>query len=141
MKKFLKRVVIRDDYMTRWHLIPRNKVCNVYLHRFCGSDHPVFHDHPWWSVSFLLRGCLFEQWRTAGGQYKDQRIPWLFPIFRRAELMHRLDVCKAPVWTLFVTGPVVRRWGFAGRDGRWVDHEVYLADEVRAAGLQEDAAE
>ena len=124
MKKFLKKIVIRDDYMTRWHLIPRNKHCNIYLHKFHGSDDAILHDHPWWSVSILLKGGLFEELRSISGRCVDRRIPWLWPVFRKAKLLHRLDVYNSPVWTLFITGPVVRRWGFSTPAG-WVDAGCY----------------
>lgn len=135
MKKFLKKVVIRDDYMTRWHLIPRNKYCNIYLHRFHSSDDAILHDHPWWSVSFLLKGCLWEELRAKSGRCFDRRIPWLWPVYRRAKMLHRLDVYDSPVWTLFITGPVSRRWGFSTPAG-WVDAGQHLSKPGRAAGLK-----
>ncbi|MBX8687810.1 hypothetical protein GO011_10265, partial [Mycobacterium sp. 20091114027_K0903767] len=43
-------------YLQRWYLIPRNRYCNIYLHRFIASDDPTCHDHPWWFASLLLHG-------------------------------------------------------------------------------------
>ena len=55
--------VIGEDYLSRWHIIPRNRFFNIYLHRFTGSDDDrALHCHPWASVSIKLRGVLFEHY-------------------------------------------------------------------------------
>jgi hypothetical protein len=42
-------------YMLRWWVWPRNRVCNLYLHRFLRSDDDrALHDHPWINVSIPL---------------------------------------------------------------------------------------
>lgn len=108
--------IIGERYLERWHLIPRNPFFNVYLHRFIGSDDDrALHDHPWWSVSILLRGSLAEVSRTDQPGYRTKRriIDRFRPVFRSAEYAHRLELLgDAPAWTLFLTGPVVREWGF-----------------------------
>ncbi len=122
-------VKIRGDYLHRWFLIPRNKYFNIYLHKFMESDEQNLHDHPWHSVSFLLKGKLLETYIPHGNRYVYRtREPKRFiPVFRHAELLHRLEVKDAPVWTLFITGPIIRRWGFWVR-GKWVDSTTYLGD-------------
>lgn len=101
-------VVIGTDYLWRWHLVPRNRFFNVYLHKFGRSDDDrALHDHPWYSVSFLLRGELLEHHLNG-----KRHVPLFRPVFRTAKFAHRLEVVKGPVWTLFVTGPKVRDWGF-----------------------------
>lgn len=128
IKKLLKPTrVIGTNYLHRWHLIPHNRFCNIYLHKFIGSDDDrALHDHPWASVSFLLKGELAE---VVIYQHDDphvvmckpleivQCVPWLRPVFRRATFAHRLVVIDGPVWTLFITGPKVREWGFLTKDG------------------------
>ncbi|MEN4464828.1 hypothetical protein VXE65_22690 [Mycolicibacterium conceptionense] len=47
-------------YLQRWYLIPRNPLCNIYLHRFVASDDPTCHDHPWWFASLILAGGYAE---------------------------------------------------------------------------------
>jgi len=45
-----------DPYMRRWWLLPRNRVLNVYLHHVRHDDDDrALHDHPWASLSILLR--------------------------------------------------------------------------------------
>lgn len=54
-----------------------------------------------------------------------KRRNFLSVVFRRPWTPHRLivDKSKAPVWTLFITGPVIRTWGFHMRDG-WIKHSL-----------------
>lgn len=101
--------VIGSSYLSRWHVIPRNPFFNIYLHRFIGSDDGrAMHDHPWWSLSLLLRGTLIELRKGKGS-----RLPrWMEPTLRRPSDAHRLVHIGKPAWTLFITGPVVRDWGF-----------------------------
>jgi len=100
---------IGDGYLLRWYLIRRTPVCNAYLHCFTGSDDDrALHDHPWPSASLCLSGRMIEV-------LPDEDFRWVEPgtvVFRRARHAHRLELVKGPVWTLFLTGPVVREWGF-----------------------------
>lgn len=101
-------IKIGDDYLWRWYVIPRNRFFNIYLHRFGRSDDDrALHDHPWYSVSFLLSGEMIEH--NFRGICTIRR--W-WPIVRSAKFAHRLELVKGPVWTLFITGPNIRSWGF-----------------------------
>ncbi len=107
--------VIGGDYLRRWWVIPRNRFFNIYLHNICRSDDDrALHDHPWWNVSILLSGSYVEH--TPAGEVVRRRgaIVW-----RPAEAAHRLELRDGPVWTLFITGPRRRHWGFWCGD-RWV---------------------
>ncbi len=131
-------VVIGDGYLERWYVIPRNRYFNIYLHKFTGSDDDrATHDHPWNSVSFLLKGKLREIYgvNLVPGMFGFWRdIPWLKPIYRSATFSHRLVVEEGPVWTLFITGPRIREWGFLCPNG-WV-HWKQFTDET---GLKKGA--
>ena len=122
-----------EPYLRRWHLIPRNRFCNVYLHHFVGSDDErATHDHRWWSLSFKLKGSLWEFYgpinRAPGAMTSCRFIPWLWPVVRSPEFSHRLVVpFGGSAWTLFLTGPAVREWGFNCADG-WKDHRAYDRD-------------
>jgi hypothetical protein len=136
---FNKRV-IGDRYLTRWHLVPRNRFFNIYLHRFVGDDDPVLHDHPWWSMSFLLKGMLVEKshaptWSRDFFQWK--RILWLLPVVRRPAFAHSLEVWGSPVWTLFLTGPVVRPWGFLCSSGWKLWSDVTGPNNERLGGCDD----
>lgn len=95
--------------MLRWYIIPRNRWFNIYLHKIVRSDDDrALHDHPWWSVSFLLSGEYTEISSSGMQVYSRGSV-----IFRRPEYRHRLVVNDDQhVWTLFLTGPKVREWGF-----------------------------
>lgn len=102
-----------EDYLRRWWVIPRNRFFNVYLHNFRRSDDDrALHDHPWWNVSILLSGAYTEHTIAAGGV--NRRIIYragdIKP--RGAKSAHRVELHAGPVWTLFITGPVLRAWGF-----------------------------
>jgi hypothetical protein len=115
--------------MDRMCIIPRNKLLNIYLHRFNGPDQDRdMHDHPWWSISFLLRGWIIEK------KNPDNPIVVNAPRFylRSPKLAHTIVdgswPDKKPI-TLFITGPATNDWGFYTKDG-WRQHEDYL-DERR----------
>ena len=114
-------------YLNRWHLIPRNKWFNVYLHQFVGPD-PGFHahDHPWWNMTIKLWGDYLEFDNRDRGGIGAQRIFSGRVIIRRAQCWHIIDRLESPTcWTLFITGPVVRDWGFWVGD-KWIKHTDYL---------------
>lgn len=103
--------VIGPRYLLRWYVIPRNPWLNVYLHQFLHDDEDrALHDHPWWFISVMLKGCYIEVVRdTAINRYAPSIA------FRRATHAHRVVLPKdgfgsIPCWTLVVTGRVVRDW-------------------------------
>lgn len=123
--------VIGTNYLMRWHLLPKNPIFNIYLHRYTGSDDArAMHDHPWWSVSIKLKGELIEVRPEC--QQECGTLPYLFPLpaldespvkrihVRSAEYTHRLILASPTAWTLFITGPRLRTWGFRCNNGNWV---------------------
>ncbi len=113
-------------YLRRWWLIPRNRFLNIYLHHIQRSDDDrALHDHPWWNCSILLRGAYNEITpESPRGQLRYEGDI----VFRRARAAHRLELDRhlipiefptpsvkladLPCWTLFITGPRIREWGF-----------------------------
>ncbi len=103
-----------NPYMLRWWLIPRNRFLNVYLHKFCRDDYDrALHDHPFLFVSVMLRGKYIEHYPgntiTRSAPSVALRPAWWQ---HRVELPKRLDGSDIPCWTLVVTGPRTRTWGF-----------------------------
>lgn len=119
-----------NPYLLRWHIIPKNNFFNIYLHKMLRDDDDrALHDHPWVNVSIILKEGYIEH---------QPRHLFLFPadprtiaierrpghiIFRRAKAAHRLELHKPgywekihydilPAWSLFITGPKIREWGF-----------------------------
>jgi len=102
-------------YLLRWYLIPRNRFCSIYLHKFLRDDDDrALHDHPWGFISLMLRGSYIEM--TSRGPI---RRGWLSLAFRPAEYRHRVVLWRRqgseemiPCWTLVITGAKKRTWGF-----------------------------
>ncbi len=120
--------IIGDDYIRRWWVIPRNKMCNVYLHEILNSDDDrAMHDHPWANTSLLIAGSYIEH--TPGGTFTRNAGD---VIERAADALHRLEVIPGQrVISLFMTGPTVREWGFACPKG-WVHWRDFV--DARDAG-------
>ena len=118
-----------DPYMRRWWVIPRNKRFNVYLHHIRHDDDDrALHDHPWWSVSFLLKGRVSEVHGDALRQ-THRTARWLWPHYRSSTFAHRLFLPEGSsgAWTLFITGPVIRDWGFHCPNG-WRPWRLFVDD-------------
>lgn len=146
------QVIKRDDgsvYLNRWHIIPRNRFVNLYLHQFLASDDDrALHDHPWAFLSWILKGQYFEHtpanWDPQETHVKLRK-RWSFA-YRPADWIHRIELdfdpeyCEhdvlshdgnnyhvvkypylvkheKPVWTLILTGPRKRAWGFHCESG------------------------
>ncbi len=116
---------IQDNYLLRWHIIPRNKWFNIYLHNIRHSDDDrALHDHPWYNISIILKGSYIEV--TPNGRFKRTQGSI---IFRKATGAHRLEInSNKSTWTLFITGPIIREWGFHCEKG-WVVHYEFLKAE------------
>lgn len=170
----------RRPYLTRWHLIPRNRWFNLYLHKFVhGDDERALHDHPWPSASLLLEGRYIEhtsEWFPVienkqlgaytmalsdlfspqdGRKYVDGSVTANSGLregmnrFDYTQEFHAGDFRKLPpthmhmielfgnntepCWTLFMTGSIVRRWGFDCKSG-WRDFREYLQDNPSRPG-------
>jgi hypothetical protein len=121
-----------DPYLRRWWLIPRNRWFNIYLHEIRhGDDDRAMHDHPWWNVSIILRGGYLEH--MPGGR-RAVRGPRSVT-FRLPTALHRLETIGGlTTWTLFITGPVVREWGFACPQGWRVWTEFVSARDAGEVG-------
>lgn len=118
-----------DPYLERWWLIPRNRWLNVYLHHFLRSDDDrALHDHPWINVSILLRGSYLEHQEGCVRRRNPWRpwAPWRL-IARLPTTAHRVELGPGPVWTLFLTGPRVRVWGFHCPHG-WIPWTEFVED-------------
>lgn len=110
-------------YLRRWWIIPRNRFFNIYLHHFLRSDDDrALHDHPWINCSILLSGSYREH--MPGDIIKLRKpwrpwLPWRLPM-RWPSSAHRVELIDGnSVWTLFITGPKIRTWGFHCQRG-WI---------------------
>lgn len=120
-------------YMLRWWRIPRNWAFNIYYHIVMRSDDDrALHDHPWWSFSIVLAGGYYEHEILEGGIHRHTwRGPGAMTFRWTGRKAHRLQLAaiggfvdgattEQPATTIFITGPVLRRWGFHHESG-WID--------------------
>lgn len=138
-----------NPYLWKGYITPRTAQgergalpFTLALHRFFRSDEHlgVLHDHPWDNLSFILSGGYWEH-------LKGGRRQWRAPgsvLFRRAETCHAIEIqpCSAPVWTLFLTGPSRREWGFRldRGQGEWVPWQQHV-DERQTHPMTESSAD
>lgn len=123
-----------DPYMLRWFLFRSkrfDKLPRLYLHKFLRSDDDrAPHDHRWWFVSLILWGSYIEhRWIDGVEIVRRRRAPSI--AYRSLSTRHRVELDREsnfggftlpvkswfnPVWTLILTGPDVRAWGFWCRE-------------------------
>lgn len=122
----------RDNpFLHRWYILPRNPLLNIYVHKFLRSDDDrALHDHPWASLSLTLRGRAWDVRADGATLARPGSVT-----FRRATHTHRVQLLDParPYWTLFITGPKVREWGFACPKGwrHWRHYSEPTADGNR----------
>lgn len=112
-------------YLRRWWIIPRNRWFNIYLHNFLKSDDDrALHDHMYVNASILLKGHYREHTKRGAFMRKCWRV-----YLRLPSTAHRVEIlpdCPS-VWTLFITGPRVREWGFHCPKG-WRHWKDFVSD-------------
>lgn len=141
---------VDHPYMRRHWLLPRNKVFNVYVHEFLRSDDDrALHCHPWlFNASWLIDGQYTEHTISEGGVHvatprkagdfkfrwgrAPHRVELLHPAFAIGNGKPRAFGKPVPCWTVFITGPVVRVWGFHCPK-RWVPWKEFVDDRDRGA--------
>jgi hypothetical protein len=124
-----------------WQQIVR-RLPAIYLHNFLRSDDDrALHDHPWANVSILLRGAYTEHTIAAGGVHRREvlsagalRVRWT------GRIAHRVELHDGPSWSLFITGPRYRSWGFHCPEQGWIDWKRFTAaDDPGSIGKGCDA--
>lgn len=128
-----------EDYIFRWHLIPRNQVgANVYLHLQVADDpERPLHDHPWDNQSVILAGGyreVFVEHPDHLWHEKERFVRQGQVVHRRAEEAHRIFLLPQVPYTisLFTTGPVIRDWGF------WFTEHIRGATLIQRRWKQHD---
>lgn len=132
----------RDPYLRRWWVIPRNRFFNIYLHHFRRSDDDrALHDHPYlFNCSLLLDG-MYREWvrwedRPKGAEVATSTDSAICGIdryegayaWRWGAAPHRIELPNGGCWTLFITGPRVREWGFLCPNG-WIPWHVFTKSD------------
>jgi hypothetical protein len=93
-------------YVIRWMI--ETKVGSARVHHWLAPDDDrAFHDHPWWFVTLVLRGGYTDV--HSGGA---ERLTAPAIRFRPALHQHTVVPDEGGAWTLIITGPKIRLWGF-----------------------------
>jgi len=107
MTFFLHDKVGREEcpYLERWIL--DFKIFSIRLHHWMGSDDQRhFHDHPWWYVSWIIKGHYLDR----SPEWDHHRKRWSLAAY---SALHRHSVIISdPCWSLLLTGAERRIWGF-----------------------------
>lgn len=94
-------------YLRRWRF--ETPWFSIRLHHwFHSDDNRNVHDHPWNFYTLILKGSYTDE-----SPKGSQRVSAGHIYYRSAEHAHwvHLDP-NTTVWTLVLTGPKIRRWGF-----------------------------
>jgi hypothetical protein len=145
-------------YLDRWGW--RCRWFGVYLHRMTAPDPGRdLHDHPWWFASLILRGGYCEERAETRVASRLSLIADAYPETCRPGLIShryafsssmlrtmRMDEChritalhRNPTWTLVLTGPNRRSWGFYEPDGFVRAQESSTARRPMYADIGADA--
>lgn len=138
-KRFRYVIRLLDDapYLVRYRLL-KTPWFGVYVHHILRSDNDrELHDHPWNFWSLVLWGSYVEyrpvdalppgDWLTDPDGHVRLPRPWLSLARRKATDLHRVWLPNGKtVWTLFISGPKYREWGFLTPTG-WVHTKTYHA--------------
>jgi hypothetical protein len=93
-------------YVRRWYI--ETRWGSIRLHHWLHSDdNRAFHDHPFNFITFVLWGGY-----TDKGPDKDEIMNAPKISYRPANHMHTVQVNPGGCWTLLLTGPQIRKWGF-----------------------------
>lgn len=83
----------------------------IRVHKWlCSDDDRAMHDHPYWMLLAVLKGGYKDVTPDEVEILKAGAIR-----FRRSKHIHTVQLTESPTWTVLLTGPPLRRWGF------WVD--------------------
>lgn len=143
-RRFTMRLTLRradgSVYLDRWG-VGTKRLGHVFLHRMRAPDPGQhLHDHPWTFITVPLWGSYLEEradirwaptYASLATVYKGcthgsaEDVRWLRPRRMRLDEAHRIiKLHRRTVWTLVVTGPWRRLWGFYLPDG-YVDEGTY----------------
>jgi hypothetical protein len=120
-------------YLRRWRL--ETPWFSIRLHHwFASDDDRSMHDHPWDFITIPLRGSyLDEHYTRRSGDPDDveidvptaERVRVGRIYYRPSTHAHWVHLDRGRVWTLVLTGPKIRRWGFWVKD-KWVRSYRYF---------------
>lgn len=96
-----------ESTVTGYWLIEAKKLFSVVLLKFEGASREAYHNHAFNSVSWLLRGKLYE-WLTDGDV--NIHYPFWVPILTKRSTFHKVDSVDCTSWVLSFRGPWAETW-------------------------------
>lgn len=113
-----------QTYLTRYGIV-QTPWFSVFVHRMDGPDsRSTLHDHPWQFVSFVLKGGYHERRLEPHKRGVYTRRVTRVNVMRTHDAHSIERLIRVPTWTLMVTGPRRRVWGYWRRE--WVDYGTHV---------------
>lgn len=101
------------EYLIRWRL--ETPWFSIRLHHWIGPDDDrAFHDHPWNFYTFVIKGGYIDRNPSSDIHMRAGDVA-----FRPANHRHTVFPDLGGAWTLVVTGPKIRKWGFWYKGKFW----------------------
>jgi hypothetical protein len=95
----------------------------IRLHKWVGSDDTrAMHDHPYCFITIPLSGS-YEDWSV--NRIELLRLGKIR--YRSANYRHYVVPIDKPCWTLVISGPFIRQWGF-WKNGKFIRREKYFKE-------------
>lgn len=108
-------------YVYRW-MIGHHRIGSIRLHHWLGPDDDrAVHDHPWWFITWVIKGWYLDCREKGARVLQAGEIA-----YRPALHRHTVVPSREGCWTLVLTGPVRRSWGF-WPDGKFVKANKWFA--------------
>jgi hypothetical protein len=76
-------------------------------HWLAPDDERAFHDHPWWFITIVVRGNYADHSPAGVDHLRTGSVR-----LRRALHQHTVVPDARGAWTVVITGPKSRSWGF-----------------------------
>lgn len=144
-----RRVIIGGDqqpYLSRFQLLNFGRARGrLWLHRFHrGDEDRELHNHPFaWSGSLVLSGGYEEERlshivrASSPGEADDLTCSVTRHFYEPgsvniiyADTFHRVHLPRGEAWTIFVSGPILRKWGFLDLStGVYKDSRTFLTEK------------
>lgn len=111
-----------DVYVRRWYM--ETPWGSIRLHHWLHSDDDrAMHDHTWAFTTLILRGGYTDMSPSGREHLVAGQMATRLPRHK-----HTVVVDSGGCWSLLVTGPKIRAWGF-WRKGKWVKANKYFLEE------------
>ena len=118
------------EHFKRWGI--QTRFGNLYLHKISRSDEDHPHNHPWNFCSLILKGGYYEKHYSTIQPISpdtpfilEKNTPGKF-LVRYLMDYHKIQLIdeNVPTWTLVLTGPHKKTWGYLTPKG-FLQYETY----------------